>query len=324
MLRNLLDFGGRAARAAACAALLAGGSGALAQGIADTAPVTTAPVREPAGQEVGAPPAAAQPAPPSRDWSEWALALSVLSLIGVAFLIATRPKHRPRSSASSAASNTTRLAGTTDELTPGQFKEVQKMIARALADQNRSAPGPASPAPAAPAPSTPANRPKPAVNTPRPKIASTALPPPGAPVGPPAPPAAPAETEAAPPEALAEQPAAAPMPPAPVGPRRAYVSSAPVNGRFRRNVLQGQPAHNSIYELTWDPARPDETTFQVNSDPASHPRHISSYADVLEPACEFNLPQGAASRIVTEAPGLLRRVDGDDWEIVRKARIYFA
>ncbi len=116
----------------------------------------------------------------------------------------------------------------------------------------------------------------------------------------------------------------APAPPAPVGPRRAYVSSAPVNGRFRRNVLQGQPAHNSIYELTWDPVRPDETTFQVNPDPASHPRHISSYADVLEPACEFNLPQGAASRIVTEAPGLLRRVDGDDWEIVRKARIYFA
>ncbi|MGI4884243.1 MAG: hypothetical protein ACRYFR_04720 [Janthinobacterium lividum] len=324
MLRKLLDFGGRTARAAACAALLAGGSGALAQGIADTAPVTTAPVRGPAGQEETALPAAAQPAPPSRDWSEWALALSVLSLIGVAFLIVTRPKHRHRSSSGSAAgSSTTRLAGATDELTPGQFKEVQKMIARALADQNRPAPGPASPMPAAPAPSNPTNRPKPAVNTPRPKTASTALPPPTAPAGAPAPLATPAETEAAPPEAPAEQPAA-PAAPAPVGPRRAYVSSAPVNGRFRRNVLQGQPAHNSIYELTWDPVRPDETTFQVNPDVASHPRHISSYADVLEPACEFNLPQGAASRIVTEAPGLLRRVDGDDWEIVRKARIYFA
>ncbi|TPG67263.1 hypothetical protein [Hymenobacter nivis] len=320
MLHKLLDFGGRAARVTACAALLASGSGALAQGIESPAPVANAPAQESAGQEVGAPAAAAQPVP-SRDWSEWALALSALSLIGVVFLIMTRPKHRHRASSGSvASSNTTRLAGATDELTPGQFKEVQKMIARALADQNRPAASPAAPAPAAPMASAAANRPKQAVNAPRPKVASTAVPPPEAPVGAPV---ALAEPEAVVPEVSAEQPAA-PAPPAPVGPRRAYVSSAPVNGRFRRNVLQGQPAHNSIYELTWDPARPDETTFQVNPDPVSHPRHISSYADVLEPACEFNLPQGAASRIVTEAPGLLRRVDGDDWEIVRKARIHFA
>ncbi|AMJ66915.1 hypothetical protein [Hymenobacter sp. PAMC 26628] len=310
MLRKLLNFGGRAARVAACAALLAGGHGALAQGIPSPEPTV-------ATEEAAAQPVAAQAVSPSRDWSEWALALSVLSLIGVAFLVVTRPKHRHRSSSSSGSgSPTTRLAGATDELTPGQFKEVQKMIARALADQNRPGPGPAGPA-AASAASNSANRPKLAANTPRPKTASTALPPPEAPAAPVA-----AEPQAAAEPAVAAEPA--PAPPAPVGPRRAYVSSAPVNGRFRRNVLQGQPAHNSIYELTWDPARPDETTFQVNPDVASHPRHISSYADVLEPACEFNLPQGAASRIVTEAPGLLRRVDGDDWEIVRKARIYFA
>lgn len=311
MLRKLLNFGGRAARVVACAALLAGGRGALAQGIPSPEPTA-------ATEEAVAQPVAAQAAPPAtHDWSEWALALSVLSLIGVAFLIVTRPKHRHRSlSSSGSSSSTTRLAGATDELTPGQFKEVQKMIARALADQNRPAPGPASPA-AASAASNSANRPKLAANTPRPKTGSTALPPPEAPAAPVA-----AEPQAAAEPAVTAEPA--PAPPAPVGPRRAYVSSAPVNGRFRRNVLQGQPAHNSIYELTWDPARPDETTFQVNPDVASHARHISSYADVLEPACEFNLPQGAASRIVTEAPGLLRRVDGDDWEIVRKARIYFA
>lgn len=316
MLRKLLDFGKSAVQGLAVAVLLAGPSGgALAQGIAS--PESTAAAKEEIAQ-----PVVTQAVPASHDWSEWALALSVLSLIGVVFLVATRPKHRHRSSSSSVASaTTTRLAGATDELTPGQFKEVQKMIARALADQSRPASGPAASAPAAPVASVAANRPKQVVNAPRPKTASTALPPPEAPVGPPATPVA---AEANKSEVSAEQSVVSPAPPAPTGPRRAYVSSAPVNGRFRRNVLQGQPAHNSIYELTWDPARPDETTFQVNPDPASHPRHISSYADVLEPACEFNLPQGAASRIVTEAPGLLRRVDGDDWEIVRKARIHFA
>lgn len=314
MLRRLLDSGARAARPLALAVLLAGARGALAQGISDTAPVPAPSAKE----SVGPQPAAAQSAPPSRDWSEWALALSGLSLIGVAFLIVTRPKHRHRSSSSASSSATTRPAAATDELTPGQFKEVQKMIARALAEQGKPTAAPAvttqntSRAPASNQP-----KPAPAANQPLIKTASTALPPetPAAPV-------------AAGPEIAAEPVASAEIlaapAPEPVGPRRAYVSSAPVNGRFRRNVLQGQPAHNSIYELAWDPAQPDQTTFQVNPDPASHPRHISSYADVLEPACEFNLPQGAASRIVTETPGLLRRVDGDDWEIVRKARIHFA
>ena len=317
MLRKLLDMAGRAARVAACAALLAGGYGALAQGVASPAPVAAAK------GEIAQPVAAQALPPASHDWSEWALALSVLSLIGVAFLVVTRPKHRHRSPSSSVASATSaRPTGATDELTPGQFKEVQKMIARALADQNRSAPGPVSPATAALAANAPANRSKPVVDAPRPQTTSTARPA-EAPAGAPATPATPVSAETGVPEA-AEPPVAAPAPAAPTGPRRAYVSSAPVNGRFRRNVLQEQPAHNSIYELTLDPARPEQATFQVNPDAASHPRHISSYADVLEPACEFTLPQGSASRIVTEAPGLLRRVDGDDWEIVRKARIHFA
>ena len=306
MLRKLLDFGSWAARVAACAALLAGAQGSLAQGVLDTSPVSSA-ARPPMTQLAAA--------PPSRDWTEWALALSVLSLIGVVFLVVTRPKPRHRSSSSSLASaTTTRLVGATDELTPGQFKEVQKMIAKALANQG---------APVTNQAAAVQDQSKPLASRPTSRTTASALP--EASVAAPTPPAAPAAVETAVPEVPTEQPAAPPAPaPAPVGPRRAYVSSAPVNGRFRRNVLQGQPAHNSIYELTWDPAQPDQTTFQVNPAVASHPRHISSYADVLEPACEFNLPHGVASRIVTEAPGLLRRVDGDDWEIVRKARIYFA
>lgn len=305
MPRKLLDFGKPAARALAGALLLAGlsGSGALAQGVLDTAPVSPA-ARPPMTQLAAAPPA-------SHDLSNWALAVAALSLIGVAYLIATRPKPRRRSSSSGAAGNSvSQAASPPNALSPSQHDQVHRMIERALAEQTKLAAGPTAPAPNPPkaGASRPTNRPV------------AAPPPAAAPVA--AVPVAAAATEEF--EAFLE-PAAAPVTTVvPVGPRRFYVSSAPVNGRFRRNALQAQPAHNSIYELTTDPAQPDQAAFRVNPDPASHPRHISSYADVLEPACEFNLPQGAASRIVTEAPGLLRRVDGDDWEIVRKARIHFA
>ncbi len=314
MLRKLLDSGGRAARVAACAALLAGAQGALGQGISDTAPVPAA--------RVATPPVLAQPvaaAPASRDWSEWALALSVLSLIGVGFLIATRPKARRRSSTSGAAgSPVSTTAALPNALSPGQHDQVHRMIERALAEQAKLTVGSTTPA---------LGLPKAATNKPAARSVAPSAPaaPPAAPPVPAAPVAAVATAANEAFEAFLEPPTAAqPAPPEPAGPRRVYVSSAPVNGRFRRNALQDQPAHNSIYELTRDPAQPDQATFRVNPDVASHPRHISSYADVLEPACEFNSPQGAASRIVTEAPGLLRRVDGDDWEIVRKARIHFA
>ncbi|MFD1469283.1 hypothetical protein ACFQ48_13710 [Hymenobacter caeli] len=309
MLRKLLDFSRRALRPLAVAALLAGlsGSGTRAQGISDTAPVQQAPAKEPTPPAVTAQSAVAAPA--GRDLSEWALATAVLSLVGVAYLI-LRPKPRRRSSASGAAgSPVSQAAALPNALSPGQHDQVHRMIERALAEQAKAATGPTAPAHSLPKAATNKSVTRPA--------APPAVPP--APAAPLVPVAAASNEEF---EAFLEP--AVSVPPASAGPRRVYVSSAPVNGRFRRNALQDQPAHNSIYELTRDPAQPDQATFRVNPDVASHPRHISSYADVLEPACEFNLPQGAASRIVTEAPGLLRRVDGDDWEIVRKARIHFA
>ncbi|AWM33388.1 hypothetical protein [Hymenobacter nivis] len=304
MLRKLLNFGKSAAQGLAVAVLLAGPiGGALAQGVLDTAPASPA-ARPPVAQVAAAPLAA-------HDWSEWALALSVLSLIGVAFLILKPKPRRKSSSLGAAGSPVSQAVAQPNALSPGQHQQVHRMIERALAEQAKLAAGPAAPGLSKAVTNKPLIRPvaaMPALITPPEAAVPTAT-------------AAAANEEY---EVFLEPAVPAPAPPAPAGPRRAYVSSAPVNGRFRRNALQEQPAHNSIYELTLDPARPDETTFQVNPDPASHPRHISSYADVLEPACEFNLPQGAASRIVTEAPGLLRRVDGGDWEIVRKARIYFA
>lgn len=302
MLRKLLDSGARAARPLALAVLLAGACGALAQGVTSTEPVP-APT-ETAAQPTA--PLAAEATPEKRDLSEWALAAAVLGLVGVVYLIVHNYRHQSQPALRTAGIDMSPVP--TKQFGNEQTRQIEAIVRRVLKEESLVA----TPKPAQ-------NQPKPAANQPMIKTASTALPPPEvlAP-GPPAVPVAPAATEAAAPEAPT---VAVPLP---AGPRRAYVSSAPVNGRFRRNVLQDQPAHNSIYELTRDAAQPDQATFQVNPDPASHPRHISSYADVLEPACEFNLPQGAASRIITEAPGLLRRVDGDDWEIVRKARIHFA
>lgn len=306
MLRKLLDFGRRATRPLAVAVVLIGltSGTAPAQGIKNTAPVPAQPETVVATPQPEPEPSAAAS---GTETDHWALAVALLSLVGVAYLIVTRPKHRRRSSSSQGSSS---APAQSDVLSAGQFTEVHKMIAKALAEQNR-------PSAAAASSRLAQNQPRPAANRPPTRTASTALPPPEASVVLVSAPAEAAKTAPEAPSALVEVPA-------PAGPRRAYVSSAPVNGRFRRNALQGKPAHNSIYELTWDSAQPDQTTFRVNPDQASHPRHISSYADVLEPACEFNLPQGAVSCIVTEAPGLLRRVDGDDWEIVRKARIHFA
>jgi hypothetical protein len=51
--------------------------------------------------------------------------------------------------------------------------------------------------------------------------------------------------------------------------------------------------------------------------------HISNHRNILEPVCEYvAYPQGGETRIITEQPGEVRR-RGEDWEVVRRARIRF-
>lgn len=118
----------------------------------------------------------------------------------------------------------------------------------------------------------------------------------------------------------APTPAAPPQPePMPLG--KFYVK-VPVNGGFSDYDLHTVAQHDSIYEITPDPQRPDVASFRINPDPQVHPYAIQSAQYSLREACRYQPPSGPASRIITEEPGQLRKVGGA-WQIEQKAAIRF-
>jgi hypothetical protein len=118
-------------------------------------------------------------------------------------------------------------------------------------------------------------------------------------------------TQPAPQPVVAEQPVAS----------RLY-AKVPVNGGFSEYDLQEQPQHDSIYEITLNPQRPDVATFRVNSNPQVHAYAIQSAQYSLRDACRYQQPSTPASRIVTDEDGTLRKTNGA-WQIEQKAAIHF-
>ena len=251
---------------------------------ADAAPFTPAETADnPMGQATAeAPPAAPAPAPANFEdevkaapaasatlgWT--ALALALLSLIGVLYLIVKQsgpparvvvPVAPTQPSASALAKAIT-------------FEEMKKYVQRELEKQQ-----------AAPAAATAA-----------------------------------ATSVAAAPVAVA--PPAAPAPPVP-GPRRRvqYVSEAPFNRAFLARALSEQPSAYSIFAIESTEQQPTQGTFTVTGNLASH---VRDHRNVLEPVCDYagSYPVGSETRIVTETPGQVRR-RGDDWEVVRPAKVRF-
>jgi hypothetical protein len=96
----------------------------------------------------------------------------------------------------------------------------------------------------------------------------------------------------------------------------------PVNGGFSEYDLHSTEQHDSIYQITPDPARPDVATFRINPNPAVHAYAIQSAQYSLREACRYQQPSGPAIRIITDEPGLLRKV-GATWQIEQKAAIRF-
>jgi hypothetical protein len=199
---------------------------------------------------------------------------------------------------------------------------------------------PAAPAPQPPAPQPAASRPAPtAPAAPVAPPADPAVAPVPAPVTPPVaatpPPPAPAPVPAAaddfdqltqvqlPQSPVAAPPVApvAPPEPAPVPLGKFYVK-VPVNGGFSDYDLHTVAQHDSIYEITPDPQRPDVASFRINPDPQVHPYAIQSAQYSLREACRYQPPTGPALRIVTDEPGQLRKVGGA-WQIEQKAAIHF-
>ncbi|KAA9331440.1 hypothetical protein F0P96_14445 [Hymenobacter busanensis] len=107
--------------------------------------------------------------------------------------------------------------------------------------------------------------------------------------------------------------------PLPVG--KFYVK-VPVNGGFSDYDLHTTAQHDSIYEITPDPQRPDVASFRINPNPAVHAYAIQSAQYSLREACRYEPPTGAVGRIVTDEPGQLRKV-GTTWQIEHKASIRF-
>lgn len=101
-----------------------------------------------------------------------------------------------------------------------------------------------------------------------------------------------------------------------------FYAEMPVDGGFPEEALTTLARPDSIYEITPDPLQPDVASFRLNDDPQVQEYILQSTTDVLSEACRYQVPGGPATRIVTEAPGLLRK-DGSVWQIEQLARIRF-
>ncbi|GAB3827829.1 hypothetical protein [Hymenobacter jeollabukensis] len=243
------------------------------------------------------------------------------------------------------------------ELTFSQRRQIEELVerlvqqrlaeqqphGRAAAEANSAIPAkPAAPSidvrKAAPAPpSAPAPRPAqapvapPVAQAPVQPVMEVPAPPAAIPAGPPSAAAVEEFDSLVPPVQLPQPapPAPVPVAPAPVTPHQPepmplgkFYVKVPVNGGFSDYDLHTVAQHDSIYEITPDPQRPDVASFRINPDPQVHPYAIQSAQYSLREACRYQPPTGPAIRIITEEPGQLRKV-GPAWQIEQKAAIRF-
>ena len=250
------------------------------------------------------------------------LILSVLSLLGVLYLFLTRNRTAEPAGRPEPAPVPNRRKSAEPQLSTSQFQELQRMVQQEVAAQLQGARPPAirptqpgaanqkKPAPQPGAPTTPAPQTTPATQTAAPPAT-----PPAAPIPPPPP-----GTE----EPILAAPTVAPAPPA-ARHRIIYVNQQPLDGAFRRDNLADAPASYTIFEISVDEQQdPNSGTFVVTRNEGSHGGYIGSHHSILDPACTYSYPQGAVSRIITDAPGTVQKTPAGDWQIGQKARIHFA
>ena len=265
---------------------------------ADAVDTTSAEAADNPMSQVGAAPAvAATPlvataalgpvaAPPANQWLWLALALSGLSLAGVAVLwnkLSNTRRDLERIKNNWENSSSKNAGG--KSLSPAELtKAVQQEVSRQLAPPAAAKPPRPAPAVAAPVPPRPV---------------------------------APAE-----PPVAQEVAAAVAAPPAPAPRLRTqYVGEAPFNNSFPARALSDQPGSYSMFAIESSEEQPEQGTFAVTGNLASH---VRDHRSVLEPVCEYvgGYPLGSESRVITEQPGVVRR-RGGDWEVVQRAKVRF-
>ncbi len=118
-------------------------------------------------------------------------------------------------------------------------------------------------------------------------------------------------------EVAAEAPAPAPTPRL----RTQYVGEAPFNNIFPARALSDQPSTYSMFAIESSEQQPDQGTFAVTGNLASH---VRDHRTVLEPVCEYvgGSPLGSEQRVVTEQPGVVQR-RGNDWQVTQRAKVRF-
>lgn len=100
-----------------------------------------------------------------------------------------------------------------------------------------------------------------------------------------------------------------------------YANEAPFNNSFPARALSDQPGTYSMFAIVSSEQQPEQGSFYVTGNLASH---VRDHRSVLEPVCEYvgGYPLGSESRVVMVEPGLVRR-RGDDWEVVQRAKVRF-
>ena len=254
--------------------------------------VAAPPAGAPAAPEttaVAAPTAAAAPAAPASSsapaWASWlALVLSGLSFAGMMLLFRKQNQSVAASVLPPVPLERVSRQSSRKE-TNVSWDEMRKFVGRQLDERLNPAVAPA----AAPAPATAATAPAPAV-PPLPDSVEAML---------------------------------APLPVAPAASRQRtqYANEAPFNNTFPARALSDQPGTYSMFAIVSSEQQPEQGTFAVTGNLASH---VRDHRSVLEPVCEYvgGYPLGSESRVITVEPGHVRR-RGDDWEVVQRAKVRF-
>ena len=184
-------------------------------------------------------------------------------------------------------------------------EEVESIVQKAIArEKGRLTPAPSPQAPPKAAPAPPKEAPKPRVELPAESEEALLSPPPPAPV--------------------AVQPTPMPEPapaPAPDKPQSKF-ARVPVNGGFHEQDLHPTQQHDSIYEIRVSRKDPSKAAFRIVPNSPVHRTAIESAYLSLKDACQYQLNNQNATRIITDEPGTLTFQDGT-WRIDKKAQIHF-
>jgi hypothetical protein len=119
-------------------------------------------------------------------------------------------------------------------------------------------------------------------------------------------------------EVAAPLPGPAPNPEKPVS----FFARVPVNGGFHEQDLYPNPQHDSIYEIRVSKKDPNKAAFRIVTNTAVHRSAIESAYLSLKDACNYQMNNPQATRIVTDEPGTLTFQNGF-WLIDRKAQVHF-